>query len=258
MNNRDDYYNRAKQEGYRSRAAYKLKQLDEEESILEPGDVVVDLGGAPGGWIQVAAEAVGEDGRVIGVDRQRIRSFSDLGDRIETVRGDITDPDTEERILAATAGKVTCVLSDMAPDMTGEYSLDQARSLYLAQQAFSLAREVLAPGGNFVVKVFDGPDVEAFRAELESTFNFVRQMKPPASRSSASERYFVAKGYISAPVTTGEVLTTEIEDIGEEGDGIATVEGFTVFVSDSEPGETVTVEIQEVKPTFAFASVIEE
>jgi 23S rRNA (uridine2552-2'-O)-methyltransferase len=252
MSGKDEYYNRAKQEGYRSRAAYKLQQLDETAGLFSPGDVVVDLGAAPGGWLQVAAEAVGEDGAVVGVDLQRIRSLDH--DVVETIRGDMTDAETADR-LRETVGEAGAdvVVSDMAPNMTGEYSLDHARSIHLARQAFEVARDLLAPGGDLVVKAFDGPDLADLRADMEESFEYVRSIRPDASRDASSEVYLVAKGYLTAPVEAGDELTVEIGDRGREGDGIARVEGFTVFVPDVEVGERVEIRIEEVKPRFAFA-----
>lgn len=247
MAGKDEYYNKAKQQGYRSRSAYKLQQLDEMEDVLSYGDSVVDLGAAPGGWLQVASERVGT-GKVVGVDLQRI---DDL-DGVETIKGDMTNERTRDRVIER-VGEADVVLSDMAPNMTGEYSLDQARSLHLARQAFETALELLAPGGDFVVKVFEGRDVDALREEMEAEFEYVRTTSPKASRKESSEIYMIAKGFLTAPVEAGDRLTVEIEGRGSEGDGIAKVEGFTVFVPDAEEGERVEVEIEDVKPNFAFA-----
>ncbi|MFC7213802.1 SAM-dependent methyltransferase [Saliphagus sp. GCM10025334] len=256
---KDDYYNRAKQQGYRSRAAYKLKQLDDLESLIEGGDTVVDLGAAPGGWLQVAAEKVGPRGRVIGVDLQRIKDLEDpeLADRTETLRGDMTQEKTLKRVLDAADGPVDCVVSDMAPNMSGEYSLDQARSLHLARMAFETALELLDTGGNFAVKVFEGPDVDALRADIEDEFQYVRATSPDASRQSSSEIYLLAKGRLTAPVEVGEELEVEIIDTGSEGDGIASVEGYRLFVAGTEEGETVRVRVEDVKPNFGFAELLE-
>jgi 23S rRNA (uridine2552-2'-O)-methyltransferase len=252
MTGRDEYYNRAKQEGYRSRSAYKLAQLDTAADLFEPGDAVVDLGAAPGGWLQVAADAVGPGGTVVGVDRQRIRPLE--SDVVETIRGDMTDEATVDRLRDAVAdGGVDVVVSDMAPNMTGEYDLDHARSVHLAREAFDVARDVLVPGGDLVVKVFDGPDLAALRDDLSETFEYVRSIHPDASRDASSELYLVAKGYLTAPVAAGDELTVAVVDRGDEGDGIARVEGFTVFVPGAEPGDRVDVRIDEVKPRFAFA-----
>lgn len=251
MSSKDHYYNKAKQEGYRSRAAYKLKQLDELEDILAEGDTVIDLGAAPGGWLQVANERVGT-GTVLGVDLQRIDGI----DGVETIRGDMTDERTHEKIEQQ-VGEADTVLSDMAPNMTGEYSVDHARSVHLARQAFETAREVLGPGGDFVVKVFQGRDLDAFREDLEGAFEYVRATSPEASREESSEVYLIAKGYLTAPVAVGDRLDVEIEDEGGEGDGIARIEGFTVFVPDAEQGERVEIEIEDVKPRFGFAERID-
>jgi len=252
MTGKDEYYNRSKQEGYRARSAYKLKQLDETAGLFASGDAVVDLGAAPGGWLQVVAEAVGDAGTVVGVDRQRIRSLD--RENVETVRGDMTEESTLSRLRETVGNRaIDAVVSDMAPNMTGEYSVDHARSVHLARQAFDVALDLLAPGGDFVTKVFDGPDLAALREEMEADFEYVRSVRPDASRDSSSELYLVAKGYTTAPVESGDELTVEITDEGREGDGIARVDGFTVFVPDGDVGEEVEIRIDDVKPRFAFA-----
>lgn len=256
MTGRDEYYNRSKQEGYRARSAYKLTQLDAEASLFDAGDSVVDLGAAPGGWLQVAAEAVGESGTVVGVDRQRIRPLE--ADNVDTVRGDMTEDATLDRLheTLGSAG-VDAVVSDMAPNMTGEYDLDHARSVHLARQAFETALEVLDTGGDLAVKVFDGRDLDDLRAEIDAEFEYVRDVRPGASRDSSSELYLVAKNRITAPVRAGDELVVEVTDEGAEGDGIARVEGFTLFVPGAGVGEEVRVRIDEVKPRFAFAEIVD-
>jgi len=249
MGRKDEYYNRAKQEGYRARSAYKLKQLDERADLFAPGDTVVDLGAAPGGWLQVAAEAVGEQGTVVGVDRQRI----DPLDGVETIRGDLTESGTHDRVRAA-VGAADVVLSDLAPEMSGEYSVDQARSVHLARQAVTAAESLLVAGGHLVVKVFEGRDVQELRADLDAEFDTVHAVHPEASRDASSELYLVAKGRLTAPVDEGEVVTVDIVDEGADGDGVAKIEGYTVFVPGATAGETVTVEIEAVKPRYGFAS----
>lgn len=254
MARKDFWYNKAKQEGYRTRAAYKLIQIDELENVFSRGDTVVDLGAAPGGWIEVAAAAVGEDGLVIGVDRQRIRDVDDLEAPVETIRGDITDETTHDRLQRLLDGRsVDVILSDMAPDMTGEYSLDQARSLHLASIAFEFAQAFLAPGGHFVTKIFEGDGVNELRADLEEAFEYVRATSPEASRDASSELYLVGKRYVDPPVSVGDELTVRIETIGEEGDGIASVEGYRLFVPDVEQGAEVEVVVEDVKSSFGFA-----
>ncbi len=256
MAGKDHYYNKAKQEGYRSRAAYKLKQLDNLEHVLDRGDTVVDLGAAPGGWLEVAAEEVGSQGNVIGVDFQRIKDFEDH-DNVETLRGDMTEEKTRDRVIDAAGGSVDAVISDMAPNMSGEYSLDQARSLHLARQAFETSLELLDSGGDFVVKVFEGPDVDDFRADVEEEFQYVRATSPKASRDESSEIYLIGKGRLTAPVRPGDELEVEIVDVGSEGDGIASVEGYRLFVPGTEVGETVDVRVEDMKPNFGFAQRLE-
>ncbi|WP_435348373.1 23S rRNA (uridine(2552)-2'-O)-methyltransferase [Haloarchaeobius sp. HRN-SO-5] len=257
MARKDHWYNKAKQQGYRTRAAYKLKQLDEAEGLFGPGNTVVDLGAAPGGWLQVAAEAVGEEGTVIGVDFQRIKSFDEPYDEwVETIRGDMTDEETKEQVREAAGNEVDVVLSDMAPNMTGEYQLDHARSVHLARQAFETALDVLDTGGDFAVKVFQGRDLDDLREDIEAEFQYVRTTTPDASRDESSEVYLVAKHRLTAPVRTGDVVEVTIEDVGSEGDGIAKVDGFTLFVDGVDEGETVEVEVTGVKPRFGFAEPV--
>ncbi|WP_135853473.1 23S rRNA (uridine(2552)-2'-O)-methyltransferase [Halorussus salinus] len=254
MSHKDHYYNKSKQEGYRSRAAYKLKQLDREEDLLHEGKSVVDLGAAPGGWLQVASEEVGETGTVVGVDLQRIKDV----DGVETVRGDMTDEATKEKVRAIAGDAVDVVVSDMAPNMTGEYSVDHARSVHLARQAFETALDVLDTGGDFAVKVFEGQDLDDFREEVGDEFQYVRTLRPDASRDSSSEIYLVGKGRMTAPVAEGDVIEVEIVDEGSEGDGVAKVETYTLFVPGTSEGETVEVEVTEVKPRFGFAERTDE
>jgi 23S rRNA (uridine2552-2'-O)-methyltransferase len=256
-NGKDKYYNRAKQQGYRSRASFKLKQIDTDVGLFAPGNTVVDLGAAPGGWLQVAAEEVGEHGKVIGVDFQRIRDLEDH-DNVETIKGDMTNDRTKDRLrkLVGEDG-ADVVISDMAPNMTGEYSLDHARSVHLSRQAFEVACEHLGTGGDFVVKVFDGQDLPGLREEIEQEFQYVQLVSPDASRDSSSEVYLVGKHRLTAPISVDDTLEVEIVDVGDEDDGIAKVDDFTVFVPETTPGETVTVRITDVKPQFAFAETVD-
>jgi 23S rRNA (uridine2552-2'-O)-methyltransferase len=258
MSGNDEYYNRAKQEGYRARSAYKLIQLDEAAGLIGPDDAVLDLGAAPGGWLQVARERT--DGPVVGVDRQRI----DPIEGVQTIRGDITEETTtaaiREQVRGEGAGSdtdpdrpVDLVISDMAPNMTGEYSVDHARSVHLARQAFEVALDVLSRGGDLAVKVFDGQDIDALREDIDGEFQYVRTTAPDASRDSSSEVYLVGKSRLTAPVREGEEVEVNIEDVGTEGDGIAKVEGFTLFVPGTETGDRLTVRVEQVKERFGFA-----
>jgi len=263
MSGKDKYYNKAKQEGYRARSAYKLQQLDETADLLAEGRTVVDLGAAPGGWLQVAAERVGPSGTVVGVDRQRIEDLENPEPTVEYVRGDMTEDSTKQKIREVVGdadgrgGPVDVVISDMAPNMTGEYDLDHARSVHLVRQAFEVATELLDTGGDFAAKVFDGQDLADLKADIEQEFDYVREVRPDASRDSSSELYLVAKHHLTAPVRQDDVVEVTIEDMGEEGDGIAKVDEFTVFVSDVEAGETLDVRVTDVKQRYAFAEPAE-
>ncbi|MFO7991491.1 MAG: RlmE family RNA methyltransferase [Thermoplasmata archaeon] len=186
---KDGYYYKAKKEGYRSRAVYKLKQLDDKFNIFSSEDVVVDLGAAPGSWSQYAVERVGED-NVIAVDLQRMRDI----DGVDVYQGDLTDDETLNR-LSIIAGDVDVVISDMAPNISGNYSMDQARSVYLASRALEFCKVALKPGGKLVVKVFQGDDFEDYLEMVNRYFSFVRCSSPKASRDSSSEMYVIAKGF---------------------------------------------------------------
>jgi 23S rRNA Um-2552 2''-O-methyltransferase (EC 2.1.1.-) len=257
MTRRDEYYNRAKQEGLRARSAYKLRQLDERFGLLEPGQVVVDLGAAPGGWLQVAAAKVGSDGVVVGVDRQRMRPLE--APQVTLLRADLTESETVSEIASlAPGGTADVVLSDMAPNMSGQYELDHARSVYLAELALEVAEELLETGGSFVAKVFDGPDVAGFRARVDDAFAAETATRPAATRASSSEQYVIGQGYLTGPVTEGMRIEGEITAVGAEGDGILKIEGYTVFVPAAETGEQVTVEVETVQPRFAFARLIDD
>lgn len=268
MTGKDEYYNRAKVEGYRARSAFKLKQIDRQAGVFGPGNVVVDLGAAPGSWMQVAAEEVGEEGLVIGVDRQRISPLEDVPATVESLRGDLTESATHDEIEETVeemlgqsdgpGGPVDVVLSDMAPNVSGEYELDHARSVHLARQAHEVAQAVLAGGGDLVVKVFQGRDLDDLEADMEADFEYVRRIVPDATRDSSSEVYLVGKSFLTAPVRAGETHEVTITDVGEEGDGVAHVEDFTVFIPGAREGDEVTIEITDVKERFAFGSIIDD
>jgi len=255
MAGKDEYYNRAKQEGYRARSAYKLKQLDREAGLFGPGNTVVDLGAAPGGWLQVASEAVGDRGTVIGVDFQRIRDLD--RDNVETIRGDMTDEETKADLRDRVGDDgADVVISDMAPNMTGEYSLDHARSVHLARQALGVALDLLPAGGDFVAKVFDGPDLQDLKDDVDAEFEYVRTIRPDASRDSSSELYLVGKHRVTAPVAAGDELDVVVDDVGSEGDGVVKIDGYTLFVPGVETGDAVRIRVDEVKANYGFAEVV--
>lgn len=189
----DRYFKKAKQDGYRSRAAYKLVELQQRFRMINPGDRVVDLGAAPGGWLQVAAKLVGPNGKVIGVDVHAIEPFQERN--IGLIQGDILTGETQTKVKELLGGTAHCVLSDMAPKLGGIRDADMARSYALNQMALQIAKELLRPGGVLVVKSFVSEELQSYTAELKNHFAMVQRTKPEASRPGSSEFYFYAKGY---------------------------------------------------------------
>lgn len=187
---REHYYRKAKAEGYRSRAAYKLLHINEKFGVIKKGMVVLDLGAAPGGWSQAALSLVGDSGKVIGVDIDTVPPCPPA----IFIQGDITDPETQEEIRTHIPD-CDVVVSDMAPNITGTYILDQARSVYLSTTAFEVAKKFLRRGGGFVCKVFEGEDFQEFHNMLKRSFQMVKNYNPPSSRKTSSEIYVVCKGY---------------------------------------------------------------
>ena len=187
----DPFVAEARRLGYRSRAAFKLIQLDARFHLLPPGRRVVDLGCAPGGWTQVAVQRVGAQGRVVGIDLLA----TDPIPGASLLIGDFRDPATAERIRDAIGGPADLVLSDMAAPATGHAATDHLRIVALAEDAFAFAVTILKPGGAFVAKVFQGGSEGALLAELKRAFAEVRHAKPAASRAESAETYVVAKGF---------------------------------------------------------------
>jgi 23S rRNA (uridine2552-2'-O)-methyltransferase len=191
----DPFVGEAQRRGYRSRAAFKLIQLDERFHLLPRGGRVVDLGCAPGGWTQVAAERVGPHGKVVGIDL----NLADPVPGATVLQGDFTDSAVEARIREALDGPADLVLSDMAAPATGHAATDHLRIVALAEDAFAFAQAILRPGGALVAKVFQGGAEAALLARLKRAFAEVRHAKPPASRAESAETYVVAKGFRGAP-----------------------------------------------------------
>jgi 23S rRNA (uridine2552-2'-O)-methyltransferase len=192
-NPHDTYYKRAKQEGYRSRAAYKLIELQERFRLLKPGDWVVDLGAAPGGWLQVAAKIVGPKGRVIGVDLQPMDAFREPN--IIVVQGDIASDETRQKIEDLLAAPAHCVISDLAPKLSGIRDADSARCLELNQTTLRVAVGLLKPAGNLLIKSFVSNDLPGFTLELKKSFRVVERTRPEATRRASSEFYFCARDF---------------------------------------------------------------
>ena len=186
----DPYVKQAQRDGYRSRASYKLIQLNEKDKLLRPGMLVVDLGSAPGGWSQVAGKLVGARGQLVATD---ILPMDPLPN-VEFVQGDFTEETVLQQILELLGGrKPDLVLSDIAPNISGIDSADQASSMYLVELALDFARQALKPGGDFVAKVFQGAGSDAYLKDVRSSFEKVLVRKPAASRPRSREVYLVAK-----------------------------------------------------------------
>lgn len=187
----DHYVQQAKAEGWRSRAAFKLMEIDDKAKLLRPGMAVVDLGAAPGGWSQVAAERVGNGGRVLALDLLDMAPVAG----VEFVKGDFREDAMLAELTLRLAGRpLDLVISDMAPNISGIAATDQARSVLLAELALEFAARHLKPGGNFLVKTFQGQGFDAFRREMTGIFEKVVVRKPKSSRDRSSEVYLLGTG----------------------------------------------------------------
>jgi 23S rRNA (uridine2552-2'-O)-methyltransferase len=190
---REYYYRKAKEEKFRSRASYKLLQAVKKYKFIKPGYVVLDLGAAPGGWTQAARKLVEESGFVLAVDLKQIESFEESN--VRTVIGDVSEPQTIKVILELLPRSADVVISDVAPNVSGIWELDNARQIDLAQQSLKVAASVLRYGGNFFVKVFQGSSTNRFINEVRQQFSFVKMVKPRASRSKSAELYVLGMNY---------------------------------------------------------------
>jgi 23S rRNA (uridine2552-2'-O)-methyltransferase len=198
----DQYVHEARRRGYRSRAAFKLGQIDDKVRVLKRGARVVDLGAAPGGWTQVALERVGPGGTVVGIDLTEIAPIPGA----VLLVGDVREPAALDRVRAALGGPADVVLSDMAAPSTGHAKTDHLRVMGLVEIALDFAEEILTPGGAFVAKVLQGGTEAGLLGRLKRGFAKVRHVKPPASRAESAEMYVVATGFrgLSMPTNEGE------------------------------------------------------
>lgn len=188
----DHYVKESQKDGYRSRASYKLLEIQQKDKLLKPGMVVVDLGAAPGGWSQVAAPIVGDKGMVLASDILPMDSL----EGVTFIQGDFTEDAVLEQLLTALDGRaVDVVISDMAPNMSGIADVDQPKTMHLVELALDMARQVLRPGGSFVCKVFHGEGFDAWMKDCKGMFDKVTTRKPDASRSRSREVYVVGKGF---------------------------------------------------------------
>jgi 23S rRNA (uridine2552-2'-O)-methyltransferase len=187
----DHYVKMAQQKGLRSRSAFKLLELQEKHQLIAPGMIVVDLGAAPGGWSQVAGPLAGESGRVLALDVLEMDPLPG----VDFIHGDFTEDEPLRALEAALGGRqVDLVLSDMAPNMSGMSTIDQAKAMYLAELALEFVRAHLKPGGDYVVKLFQGTDFDGYVREVRSLFEKVQVKKPKASRPRSREVYLLARG----------------------------------------------------------------
>jgi 23S rRNA (uridine2552-2'-O)-methyltransferase len=189
---RDPFVQKARKEGWRSRAVYKLEQIDQKERLLKPGMVCVDLGSSPGSWSQYVTEKLRGKARIVAVDLLPMDSLPD----VEFIQGDFRDDEIFEQLLQA-VGKdgADLVISDIAPNITGTKAVDQPRSMYLVELALDMARRVLKPRGSFVCKVFQGEGFDEFVRDVRNSFERVRVIKPKASRAGSREVYLVARNF---------------------------------------------------------------
>ncbi|MBU7014632.1 MAG: 23S rRNA (uridine(2552)-2'-O)-methyltransferase [Theionarchaea archaeon] len=190
---KDGYWRRAKKEGYRSRAAYKLMQLNKKFGLIRKGDTVLDVGCAPGGWMQVAREIVGESGYVLGVDLQNIPPFEESN--VEALQADITRNDILTTIKERKE-VFDVVISDISPNISGIWDVDHFRSVELSEKALGLAVELLRSRGNFLVKVFQGEGTQDFFAKVKAHFSYTKVSSPEASRKSSAEVYIIGKHFV--------------------------------------------------------------
>jgi 23S rRNA (uridine2552-2'-O)-methyltransferase len=247
---RDYYYRKAKSEAYRSRASFKLKQLNKKFGLIKENNSVLDLGAAPGGWMQVAGEVVGRKGVVVGVDIADIEPFKD--DNIVSIKGDITKNKTIKLIMEHHS-RFDVVVCDASPDISGVWDIDHFNSIELARHALGIATNILKEGGNFLVKVFQGSLTKEFAEEVRREFEFTKITKPKASRQQSSEVYIAGKGLLKAPVKYGDIMEVVVSDKGKRGYGIVFLDGFKVLVKDGAPEEKVKVRIKKVSKDFAKA-----
>lgn len=190
----DEYVKRAQKDGYRSRASYKLLELQEKDRIMKPGQVVVDLGAAPGGWSQIAIKEVGRKGKVLALDILDMDSIPG----VDFLQGDFREQEVMDRLLQRLGGRsVDLVISDMAPNVSGVAAVDQPRSMYLVELALDFARQVLSKDGSLVAKVFQGEGFDELIRDARTSFNRVVTRKPKSSRPKSREVYVVATGFNS-------------------------------------------------------------
>lgn len=191
---KDFYYRKAKEEGYLSRAAYKLLEIVKSYGIIKENDRVVDIGCSPGGWSQVALRITGENGLIIGVDITEAAILSQKN--FIFIKGDISNPDVQKQVLSALKGKADAVISDASPKLTGIRERDHARSIRVIESVLNFACNSLKMNGNMLIKSFEGPDLRNIFSEIQNKFSFTKLFKPDSTRKSSRENYIIAKGFV--------------------------------------------------------------
>lgn len=189
----EHYYKKAKDEEYRSRASYKLKQLDKKFKIIKKDNIVVDLGASPGGWSQIALESVGDNGLVVGVDLNRIKPFPN--ENYYSIKGDFTKKDIQEEVLSKIDKQADVLISDASPSLTGIKNIDQLNSYDLLESIIEIADIILKEKGNLVLKAFQGKEYKSFLDKLKKKFRVLKTNKPPSSRKKSSEMYIIGIGF---------------------------------------------------------------
>lgn len=191
----DPFVQEAQKQGYHSRAAFKLIEINDRDKLFKPGMTVIDLGAAPGGWSQIAKEKIGKNGRVIALDILPIAPIPG----VITIQGDFNEPSVLDELIAAVDGKADLIISDMAPNLSGQKSIDLPRSIHLLELALDCADQLLRPGGALLIKAFHGPGLEAYLSLFRTRFKSVKFRKPEASRASSREQYVLGVEFKSAP-----------------------------------------------------------
>jgi 23S rRNA (uridine2552-2'-O)-methyltransferase len=190
---KDQFHRLAKAKGFRSRASFKLLQVAKRYSFVKPGDHVLDLGSAPGGWLQAARQLVGANGFVLGVDLETVSPLQ--FENVSTIKADITQEGALDEIKRTAPGMFNVLLSDLSPNVSGVWEVDHARQIELARCALRVASKILQPSGSMLVKVFQGRELRDFQLEMKSLFRVLRIVKPPASRPESAELYFLGLGF---------------------------------------------------------------
>jgi len=189
---KDVYRRMAKKEGYRSRAAFKLAQIDRKYKVFKPGQVVIDFGCAPGGWLQYISKAIGDEGFALGVD---LKPLGYISKNVDTIVADVKDKDTRDRIVKRLPRRADVVTSDLSPSISGIWELDVSRQMDLISRVCELFPSILKEGGDTIIKVFQGNDLNEFLKNIRKNFKEVTTVKPPASRQESSELYLLCKGF---------------------------------------------------------------